>query len=412
MRIKTEVIIITILTTLLPLISQGQKGSFHPFTRYGLGEIATEGFTENTAMGGVSAGIHLKNKINYMNPASYVAQDTNSFVFDIGLNTRKSQFSTSQQSTQKNTTAFDHFAIGFPVTSKWKSSIGIVPFSKTGYNIKSSFENELGGRSYFYDGSGGVNRFYIGNAFELTEYLSVGLNYFYMFGSLNHNLTIQWDNDSTMLSRNLRSEKTRNVSASAFNLGMQFTPNLFKKYDLTIGATYELSPGFNLEDETFQSNGLDTITSAESYSADYPNRFSAGLSLENEKFIYGLDFNYTNWSNLSNSLDNITDSYSFRTGFQYTPDKEALKSYFKKISYRFGAYYKEGYYQFENNNIEDYGITFGLGLPLQYQKTNFNLSLQLGRKGTTNNGLIEEEYAIVNFSITFHDFWFIKHKYQ
>ena len=101
-----------------------------------------------------------------------------------------------------------------------------------------------------------------------------------------------------------------------------------------------------------------------------------------------------------------------QAGFEYTPDRQALRNYFKRVNYRLGGYYKQSYLTINNQDLKDYGITFGLGIPLKYNKTKFNVALQLGRRGTTDQNLIEENYAIINFNITFYDFWFIQQKYQ
>jgi hypothetical protein len=124
-----------------------------------------------------------------------------------------------------------------------------------------------------------------------------------------------------------------------------------------------------------------------------------------------MDFSYQDWAEV-NEFNYLQNSYSVNAGFEYTPDREALRNYFKHVNYRVGGFYNQSYLNMEGESINNYGITFGLGLPIKYQKTKFNISCQLGRKGTTNNNLIEINYATINFNITFFDFWFIKHKYQ
>ena len=42
--------------------------------------------------------------------------------------------------------------------------------------------------------------------------------------------------------------------------------------------------------------------------------------------------------------------------------------------------------------INNFGITFGLGLPLGGSFSNINLGFELGRRGTTDADLIEESY--------------------
>jgi hypothetical protein len=412
MSIKLKVIIPFILLTLLPIFLLSQKNSHHPFSRYGIGEIEQEGFAQNKALGGISAGLDVNNKINYQNPAAYTSQDTNSFIFDVGLKTAQNKFSSENANMIKNETNLSYMAIGFPVTSKWKSSIGILPYSNTGYNLSITSETALGTKNYGYDGKGGLRKFYIGNAYELTNKLSIGLNYIYQFGTIENTSSIQWRNPEAYQFENLLTKKKLKVNSHVFNLGLQYKAELFKNYDLTLGASYEISSGFKGEKSTMHITNLDTASLAkQKFNKDYPSNFLVGFSLSNNKLLWGADFQYTKWSNLSN-FSNITDSYSLHTGLQYIPDRGALKNYLKKINYRVGAYYKNGYYTFDGETIKDFGITFGLGLPLKYKKTNFNISCQLGQKGKVGTNLIEKRYAIINVGITFFDFWFVQQKYQ
>lgn len=413
MSIKLKIIIpLFFLLTLHPVFLLSQKNSHHPFSRYGIGEIAYEGFAQNKALGGISAGLRLNNRINYQNPASYTSQDTNSFVFDVGLKTAQNQFSTKNNKMINNETSMNYMSIGFPVTSKWKSSIGILPYSNTGYEASVSSETERGIEQYGYEGKGGLRKFYIGNAYEFNDNLSVGLNYFYLFGTLKNTSSIQWDNPEAYRFETLLTRKKTTVNSHVFNIGAQYNTEVFKNYSLTLGASYDISPGFKGEKTTMYTTNIDTITPpATSFNEKYPSNLLVGFSLSNQKITWGADFKYTSWSNLSN-FSNIKDSYSFHTGFQYIPEKEALKNYLKKINYRVGAYYKEGYHSFNGETTKDFGITFGLGLPLKYKKTNFNISCQLGKKGKIDNGLIEKRYAIITFGVTFFDFWFVQQKYQ
>lgn len=75
-------LLFTILFSSLTLLSTAQTGSLSPYSRYGIGDILPEGFTTNSSMGGIGAGILSGNQINFINPASY-AFDTIT-IFDFG----------------------------------------------------------------------------------------------------------------------------------------------------------------------------------------------------------------------------------------------------------------------------------------------------------------------------------------
>ena len=78
-----------------------------------------------------------------------------------------------------------------------------------------------------------------------------------------------------------------------------------------------------------------------------------------------------------------------------------------------GAYYHRDPREVDGIGVDQYGVTFGLGLPFVYQRSGSNASLgvDFGRKG--QGTIIEEAYLKLNFGFTFNDEgWFIKRKYN
>jgi len=421
---RSKIILIILLTAIVSIPALGQKSIYSTYSRYGLGEIVEQSYGSNIGYGSITSGLRVDDVINYSNPASYTAQDTNSFIFDLGISANSSLQHSNTGKINRKAVGFDHIAIAFPVIRWWKSSIGVVPLSQVGYYVQSSSNPaQVEEMVTVYEGEGGVRQFYIGNAFDLSDHFHVGFNYFYLFGNTSYKTVSYLPQDS--YSGQFEKKRMNVISGSRFQLGLQYTTGLFGDYTLTTGATYNIKAGLNVEHDreffsfyqyTDQSgrvrqDTIDKVNSSATTHTHYPSGYSAGFTLENAKLIMGADFKYQKWSE-AEGYPNLSDSYSIHGGVQYTPEKEALRNYFRRINYRVGGYYKQSYLRLNNHNLKDYGITFGLGLPLKYNKTKFNISLQLGRKGTQKHDLIEENYAIVNFNITFYDFWFIKQKYQ
>ena len=65
-----------------------------------------------------------------------------------------------------------------------------------------------------------------------------------------------------------------------------------------------------------------------------------------------------------------------------------------------------------DQQINDFGISFGVGLPVYHSNSTINIGAEIGRKGTKQNNLIVENYAKLNLSINLHDFWFIKRRFD
>jgi hypothetical protein len=59
-------------------------------------------------------------------------------------------------------------------------------------------------------------------------------------------------------------------------------------------------------------------------------------------------------------------------------------------------------------SVPDYGITFGIGFKPRLGKTVFNLTFQVGQRGSLNNDLVKETYFIVGVNLSLVDRWFVK----
>ena len=74
------------------LSALAQSSINSPYTRYGLGELSDRGFANNAAMGGVGYALRNSGHINMLNPASFTAVDSLSFMFDVGMSLKSSNF--------------------------------------------------------------------------------------------------------------------------------------------------------------------------------------------------------------------------------------------------------------------------------------------------------------------------------
>ena len=63
--------------------ASAQSGTNSPYSQYGLGLLSSQATGFNRGMNGVAYGFHEHNQVNYMNPASYAAVDSLSFLFAI-----------------------------------------------------------------------------------------------------------------------------------------------------------------------------------------------------------------------------------------------------------------------------------------------------------------------------------------
>ncbi|HAF28381.1 MAG TPA: hypothetical protein DCG75_04965 [Bacteroidales bacterium] len=434
--IKRYLLIIGIIA-LTNIYSFSQSITNSPYSRFGIGDIDRNGFNNSKAMGGLSTGLRANNQINYMNPAAISAQDTMSFIFDVGVQGIFKDMKSTSSTANFDDFSFDHIAISFPIKRWWFASLGITPYSKIGYNIQQTGDYEpidTVNLHYDYYGNGGINQLYLSNSFVLFKNLSLGININYLFGSIeqyNQAYLDRPDSYATVVADNI------SVKKLTYDFGLQYYNEFSDKYFYVVGLSYSNKINFNskkesavLMTENFSlyninvidylasySSKIDTISSSSTnnYKVEVPARYSIGFTTGiKNKLIIGFDYSYQDWKNIKslNVNDNFGTDQSFNFGFEYTPGKFSLRDYYKRINYRAGAYLNNTYLKLNGEQIKNYGITFGLGFPLSNQRTSLNVSYSYGKRGTTANGLIEENYQTFGINITLYDFWFIKRKFQ
>jgi len=124
--------------------------------------------------------------------------------------------------------------------------------------------------------------------------------------------------------------------------------------------------------------------------------------------------NGKNWKEFSvfDVADTLSNSWRLTVGGEFIPDHTNISSLFKRITYRAGLKYNQSYLNFGGTKINEFGISFGFGFPMKKSKTGIDLGFEIGRRGTTVNNLIQENYLNVFLGVSIQEHWFHKRKYQ
>jgi hypothetical protein len=415
MSIKSKSILLILSAIFLTTGLQAQTNTYSPYSRFGIGDIAKKGFGRNQALGGTGIGLRDNNHLNYLNPAAASAQDTMSFIFSTGISGNTMQLSSTEGSHNVQNITLSHLAIGFPIARWWKTNIGLVPYSQMGYKI---VDVDLShGAEHHYEGTGGLNQFYFGNAVNLTSNFSAGINISYLFGSLTQKSRLEFPLEENLFGSTSTSRAM--VGDFHFRYGMQYSGRIVNDYSLTVGAVFEnKTPLKSNHDRLIVTELRDTIqhmVGAETQ-IELPSTFGVGFTFRKDnKFLIGADYSVQQWAEtsfLNQSDESLVNSTSVSVGAQYIPDHTNFRNYLSRIQYRAGFHHTNTYLQLRGHQLTDYGITFGLGLPYRNTGTSFDFSVDLGRRGTTDFNLIEENYVMFNFSVSLYDVWFYKRRYE
>ena len=112
-------------------------------------------------------------------------------------------------------------------------------------------------------------------------------------------------------------------------------------------------------------------------------------------------------------LDNVEfkKGSKFSFGGFYIPKYDSFTNFFSRLVYRAGLRVEDTGLQIDNQSIKEVGFNFGFGIPFQ-GFSSVNLGFEVGKRGTTNAGLIQENFFSVRLGMSLSDLWFVKNKYN
>ncbi|MBO4941913.1 MAG: hypothetical protein J6C95_00605 [Muribaculaceae bacterium] len=393
----------------------GQNGTMTPYSAYGLGMLRDRSTSIQRAMGGVGYAMNSGRQINAMNPASYAAIDSLTFLFDIGLDLTAMWQNEIQDGKPVNDKRFggglDYVTMQFPLGKYMGGSVGLVPFSSVGYSFGNKIENGIDSRQ----GSGSLNELYLGIAGRPFNGFTVGAHVSYLFGTiLNETYAYISLNQSSLFQRQLVVRDYR------FNFGAQYSFAPVAGDRLTLGLTYSPSKALL---GTGRSVNYDTSDNEVQFSDEHklkdsysiPETWGAGINYQfGRKVMVEVDYTYQPWSKAkfrqseSNSLQSYGDRSKYAIGLQYVPDFRG--SYFKRINYRAGAFWSDDYLKLRGNQLREYGVTAGFGFPVPEFKTTVNIGFEWKHRQAHPDPLIKEDYLSITIGVNFNEMWFRQSK--
>jgi hypothetical protein len=372
--------IFTILIGAIPIFSNAQNNSSSPFSMFGVGDLANEGFGRNLAMGGVASPLISPYQLNPSNPATYAGLMPNSFVFEFGLSSNYYILKTPAEEYSKLDGSINYIAAGFPITKWWKSGIGLRPMSNIGYDITMTEDLDFEDYSvvHNYTGEGGINSFYLDNSFNIAKPLSIGIKLAYVFGTLDRTRTVADIRTDEFLSGSTIVEENKAVfDAVSVGFGAHFHKLINENLFLNIGATYDLKTNLDGNQDRLSfmtlsnSNGTFTETLEDkrinSGVLVLPQSYGIGASvLLKQKLELAVDYKIDKWSESKTFEENqgLSDNQRFSAGLEYTPDYSSTK-YFKIIRYRAGFNYTNSYLTYNEKQLKQIGGSLGFAFPLK-----------------------------------------------
>lgn len=409
-----------LLLLLLPLCLFSQEGTFSPYSFFGIGNENFRGTAENRSMGGISSfsdSIHL----NLQNPAGYSKLKLTNF--SIGATSNNLELENNEQTDDLSFSTIDYIAIGIPF-KKFGIGFGLKPLSSVGYEIQTINEDVVS----LLSGRGGINTVYLSGGLDIVKNLSFGVTANYNFGDIeNKNILARSE-----IERASREINSTDINGFNFDFGLQYQAKIFKKYTLRTSLGFSPEISLNTENQRqlativiapdggeiiVDQNASNNQTTTSEVS--YGNRYNAGIGFgQDRKWYVGLEYTQFERSNFdaltfnNNSELQFINRDEYKVGGFFIPRYNAPRGYFNRVAYRAGLRFSQTGLEFGGESIDEFGMSFGVGLPAGLYFTNINIGAEYWTRGTTTNDLIKENYLSFYISLSFNDLWFQKPKYN
>ena len=426
-------ILIAVILMTSATVSWAQSGTNSPYSQFGYGVLSDQTQSMNRGMNGLAYAFHERNQINALNPASYSALDSLSFIFDAGVSGQISNFEENGFKRNAKNADIEYVVGAFRIFRRTGVSFGLLPYSNVGYNYyNSDYVDGTKTTSYTntYSGDGGLHRVYVGIGWAPIRDLSLGVNVSYIWGDLN-NTVVNSYSDATINS--LAKVYSAGLQGISLDLGLQYTAKVSKKDWVTFGATF--SPKHKMKGSpecvVFSNNTQTQVADTTTYTIDkgmkLPLTIGGGLMWNhNNQLKIGLDCQYMKWDVIpfpkytnENNVAKYTlqDDYfsnraKFTLGGEYCYGDRS-RSFFKRIHYRAGISYTTPYLKVNGQDgPKEKAASIGFGIPIINGYNNRSMLHISGQWVQSTDAFIKENTFRINIGFTFNERWFAKFKVQ
>ncbi|WP_298246692.1 outer membrane beta-barrel protein [uncultured Christiangramia sp.] len=413
--IKRFIVIVALFTG---FIAEAQENVSSPYSYYGIGLTNFQGTVENRSMGGLSVfmdSIH----VNLQNPASYGRLKLTDFT--IGASHDRVKLETDEASDNSKISSLDYLALAFPISDKIGIGLGVMPYTSVGYRIL-DVEDDA---SSLLTGRGGMNRVFLSAGYAVNEHLSLGVDADYNFGNFQNTQSINTEGLQYGTSDVNRSD----IKGFTFNFGANYQRPISEKLNLHVSTTY--APEMDLDSENFRTISTIDFASGTGRTIDqreldlsetqftFPSKYSLGAGIgQTNKWFVGAEYSNVGSSSYQDSFSfrndggEYEDASQFSLGGFYVPDYNSFTSYLERVVYRAGFRYDETGLIVNGESINEFGMSFGLGLPIGQLFSNANFGIELGQRGTRDAGLVQEKFLRLSVGLSLNDKWFTKRKFD
>lgn len=392
--IKRPVVLLLIGTLYIHV--HGQNTTNSPVSMFGLGEIVMGESGKYSGMSGVGIGMRSENFLNDANPAGLTGIDSMRIVYELG---GMASLKSYEQSGMKNNSVVGNvtnLGLGARVLPNWYAAVGLTPLSSVNY--LTTLEQEIEGgygevATSSFEGSGGLYRVYLRNAYKLNKHFSIGANLAYVLGNVTYN----------EVQSSAAIEETSSMRAFYADFGLQYTKDLTKYTHLTVGAIYGYRQKLNQDNSLTISNSSSTsddITKELHSTKKYlPQFWGIGASLGSRRWTYAVDYKFMQWSKMERDYATVRyiDQHRLNLGIELLTGDIWTNPWHWMI----GTSVSNSYVVIKNKHTLNYSVSAGIGVPI-LQGSLFSAGLRYSSQ-KVKSGLVKENSLSLYINLSFSE---------
>ena len=364
-----------------------------PTSMYGLGELSASDGGRYAGMGNIGIALNRPGFQNTLNPAAITRMDSTCFTFDVGVSASYARYSFLSEHSSNFTGNPNRISMGFRILPRWYALVGVAPYSSVGYVIQAEEEIEGSPGSYTYslfEGTGGLYRCYVTNAFALTRHLSLGVNLGIITGTVKQsetqeNALVEYESSKRAFYADFGLHYEFNTAGRRrWAAGVVFAPSLQISHDNTL--TY-----------TNSSTSEDLDKSYHSRTQYLPMHIGTGLSMTTNRWVLTADYNYLDWSRNTSSYTSMKyqNQHNVNLGGIFTTNPRLPRS----TELMGGIGYSDSYIMLKGGKMQYLEASAGVSFPIRYSY--LSLGATWRKQLNSRSNMMQESRWSVNLNLTF-----------
>ena len=288
------------------------------------------------------------------------------------------------------------------IQNKLAVGVGIQPVSQINQHVINSITVDGQQIDEYLYIHGGLGRAFLNVAYQIIPQFGVGLAYEFNFGNMQKDYRLEFVEP---IQTSLLIDMDSRTSGQSFAVSANASPIR----DITLGFMWR--PKIDLTVNRSAVSNSDEINQKSKINMTIPAEYNFGLQfLLNDRWVLGSDLFYQDWEKgflVDGSVDDTKKPYyKVGLGFERKNSGKRFDKYYRKLVYRGGLFYDQKLHKSNNVRVQEYGLSFGISMPLIWNRSKLEFSTIFGRRGDISVNKYEETFLRLGFSLTVGEVWF------